>query len=1642
MKFRGFVSSGAVLFMTISFLIAIFTSNAYAKSTIEKVTSSKAMVPTVRFTIGNNNACSGEIVSFTSFTRGVGILSYNWNFGDGRTSTLPNPTHIFEALGCGLDANFTVSLTVTDNNGSTTVSHIVTVKRRPYINFLDVNSGFGTPFENCNIGGADYDLTVGLDPNSDTCVTSYSVDWGDGSTDSNVTFPFTHTYTSEGSFEMVITGVGANGCVSQKTITVTNSSNPTGGIVTPGGTVFLCLPASPLQFAISNWGTNPPETVYNVDYGDGTIISVDQSQMEASIYYNASNPAASSNYPIPHTYTVTNCPNPDYFVSLNIVTACGVSNLTAGPISVYQKPEVSFIIPDVGCVNVPIPLTNTSDFGYTLNCETTVAWSWDMGDGTTYTDFEPVHAYTATGTYTISLYAQNHCGITNTITHEICIEAPLNPEFTMSNNEGCIIYNTTLQNTTSIVDACSTAVFEWVINYIPDFCGTSSGANFINGTDATSSIAEIEFTNPGRYEITLQGTNACGAISSTLQEVIVEAPPEVAIEPISYLCGLGTTIAPIATVNSCSTEAVTYNWSLDIGVSPTDWEFVNGTNPNSEFPEISFYTVNNYILSLEVTNSCGTTIDTEDILFSAVPTMTNTDLDQELCSGTLTDEIVFTSDDPNTNYIWTGTSPTNNITGVIPIGTSNTIPSHLLTLNSGTSGTVIYTVVPYLVSECPGEPMVFTITINQSPTILTQPVGAEYCLGDTILDLEVVVDFGVGVPSYQWYSNTTNDTVTPTPVGTNSNTLVVPNVNLSVFYYYCVITFSEGGCGSIMTDIVPIIINQTPEISDYETTICSGTSFLFVPEDSNGNIVPPNVTYTWPTPIVNPAGAVIGEVDQPTPTTNISQLLENITNNPATVTYTITPNSGNCIGDPFEVVVTVMPAIAVDAIVTNNTCFGSDGGSIEITISGGIPFPGSPSYSVIWTGPNGFTSTDEDIFNLIAGDYELEITDDGDCVYLEIITVTEPQELAFGSILFDPETISCFGANDGSIDISVEGGTLPYLYSWTRNGLPFSNNEDLTDLGPGLYEVTVTDANNCGSITQSFTIEEPPLLEVSLESHTNILCFGEATGALEINVTGGRPAYSFSWTGPNGFVSTNQNMDNLIAGTYTVAVTDRSGCVATLDFTLIENTEITLDVTVTEVACYGDNDGSIIINDISGGVAPYTIAWSNFGSGMEQTDLSPGIYIITITDSLNCSKSFTYEIEEVPVFLIDPEVTQMSCSGANDGRIVLNFEGGVPPITLVWQDDATAGVERNNLGPGTYTVTITDAVPCVITQSFTIFEIAPLELSAVVTDALDCTNANSGAIDLFISGGTPPYQVNWSNGATTEDLQNIPPNSYHVTVTDANGCQVEGSWQVNRFAPLVAGVVDDSEVDCEAGLVTRTFTAVASGGVPPYQFNWSSGIVSGSNNEIMRTDISGLVILEVTDSLGCTATYSFDVEIIELGYADFEVSSFGYLNYGIFAILDPIQFTNTAPGDFINILWDFGDGNFSNDENPVHIYQQVGTYIVTQTITYPFGCVYTHTITLVVEKGYRLIMPNAFTPNADGINDFFGPQYIGLKNLELRVYDTWGSLVYSESGDTIRGWNGKIKSEEAENGNYYYIFRAQTFYDEVIEEKGAFVYIK
>lgn len=1903
-------------------LVSVTDGTNATETEIGTATISVAPPPTVDFAF-NNNDCSATPVQFTATVSGNGPYTYDWNFGDGTSATSQNPSHIYDAFGCGV-SNFTAILTVTDANGCTaTRTRTVTVEQRPNLAFVDLDAQFTPPFDNCgnNTVDPEYTINVGNASTSTACITSYDIAWGDGTSETNVTFPITHTYANLGSFNMVITGYSDSGCNATESILVKNSSNPIGSIISPGNTVNLCLPINELGFQIGSWAANPPDTTYFIDFGDGVTENYTQDDLIAAIAnYDPDNPSAADPFPIPHEYTESSCPSSNYTVTLIISTSCGQTFLTAGPIIILSRPEVDFEYDSPGCLNTAIQFTNLTEGGYGPNCVEQTAHAWDFGDGTTSTLENPTHIYTAPGTYSVTLTEENFCGVTDPVVKTICIEPELVPAFSVDNNTGCIPLTVLATDTTDLSQSCGDDTYLWEVVYTSDFCGLSESWEFTNGTDENSENPSFQFNTAGTYELIMTVTNSCGDF--TTSEIIeVKRPPTATISPIIDACGTAT-FNPQVTVDTCApaTDTITYSWSFPGGTPATSDQLDPGS--------VTYTSVGDYTVTFRVTNACGITTVTEDFSVNQLPTITNTDLTQTICSGILTSEINLTSDNTNTTFTWSSNNPVG-LSGFIPNGTTNTIPAQTLINSTANAVTLIYTVTPEI-NGCVGAPVNFEIIVETAPVITTQPLsnelcqngtaddlsvafqgvgtpnyqwyentvddnttgtpiagetsptftpptdtvgtlyyyvvitfstggcneivsdtasiavanttqvdtqpldtqtlcvggvseelsigvsggagvasyqwfsnttntntggtlipgatastyippaftntgtfyyyvevsytssgcagltsevseiiivddpvvttepldfqslcqntnaqdleivasgglgnisyqwyvntvndtatgnliagatfpvytpptnavgtlfyyciitqdvsgcevisavsevevsaGAQFstqpisdiiCLGETIPDLSVTYTNGTGTPSYQWYQNTLDDTTTGTAIaGANADTYSPLVDTVGTFYYYVIITFNSGGCTEIISNTAEITVNDTPSIADSSLLICSGNAFEFIPNVSDN--VPTNTLYTWTEPVVSPAGSITGISEQVVPVASISQILVNTTTNPATVVYTVTPVSGDCVGEDFEVEVTVNPSILVTSTVINNICFQSNNASIEISITGGVPFSTGSPYVITWTGPNGYTNTAEDIFNLEAGTYTLNIEDDGGCPYTETFEITEPDDLVFSAVDFDPETISCFGADDGEISIDVAGGTMPYSYTWTLDGVPFSTDEDLTDLGPGDYTVSVTDVNNCGPISLNFIIVEPEVLDVNLGSSLDVICFGEATGEITVDVSGGRLDYSFDWTGPDDFSSANQNIDALFAGIYNLTVTDNSGCTDTLEVEILQNEQLDVDLTITEIICYGDNDASITINSISGGVPPYEIAWSNFGTGMNQTNLSAGTYTITITDSENCERDFPVIIEEAPIFLIDPEVTQMTCSGENDASIALNFVGGIDPVTVVWDDDPTAGTERNNLAPGTYSVTITDGTPCVIEDSFTIFNILPLQLSANITNALDCDDTNSGAINLLIQGGTPPFDVVWSNGAITEDLDTIPPNTYVVNVTDANGCEIEGSWEVTRFEPLVLDVETQTEFNCEAKTVNQTFVAMAGGGVPPFQYDWSSGEVSGTNNQFMTTEADGLVILEVTDSQGCTVNYSLNVAIPVLGDPDFSVSAFGFLNYGVYAVQDPVEFTNTATGNYESILWDFGDGSFSGEENPVHTYVQVGSYVVTQTVTYPFGCVYTKVITLVVEEGYKLVMPDAFTPNDDGLNDFFAPVHIGLNTLEFSVYDTWGSLIYQESGDLIGGWDGKVRDAIAENGNYYYTLTAKTFYGKEIKEQGAFVFIK
>jgi gliding motility-associated-like protein len=906
----------------------------------------------------------------------------------------------------------------------------------------------------------------------------------------------------------------------------------------------------------------------------------------------------------------------------------------------------------------------------------------------------------------------------------------------------------------------------------------------------------------------------------------------------------------------------------------------------------------------------------------------------------------------------------------------------------------------------------YTLTVTDAngcskkqQVIITQPSGGlsstisnstnVSCFGGNNGNATATVSGGTAPYSYSW--NTVPVQTLAKATGLKAGT-------------YSVLISDLNGCSTSTAVTITEPIGMTASITAQTNVFCSGNSTGSATVTANGGTLP--YTYSWNTTPVQTSDVAV---------------------NLPIGTYTVTITDAKGCSTTTQAIITEPNGIVTSiASQTNVDCYGNSTGAVTILASGGA---GTLSYS--WdTSPVQTTSS---LMGLIPGTYHLTVTDSNNCTKVQTVTITQPDDIVISTDL--EKDITCFNDSNGEIKITITGGTLNYTFAWTKDGIPYAGTEDLSNLSPGTYVVTVSDANHCGPKTASFTISQPPILSVNLVSKTDILCFGQSTGVITVNVVGGTAPYTYAWSGPNGFSSSNQNLTNVLAGTYQLLVTDNSGCFKTLSVPLTQPTAITIKAATTPIICYGGNDASITLT-ITGGIAPYTIVWSNLGSGTFQGNLSAGDYLITVTDAHNCVQTLNVNIPEAPIFTINPVVKNISCFGDHNGSINLNIVGGIAPVKLVWNDSAVAGNVRNNLGPGSYTVTIIDSKPCTIKRTFIILEPQLLVLSANVTHAFDCNNANSGAINLLVSGGSAPFTYTWSNGATTEDLVNIPAGNYLVTVKDANGCSQQAQYSINRPPPIVTNVVTKTDFDCDTKTVKQTFVAQVSGGLPPYQLVWSSGTVSGANHEFMNTSQNGTVVLTATDALGCKSNYTFTVAIPTLGTPSFTISSFAYTSFGNYSINDPIQFTNTATGDYVSMIWNFGDGTTSTELNPVHTFVNPKDYLVTQTVTYPFGCVYIQKITLAVGKGYVLVVPNAFTPNNDSLNDTFRPVTKGLKNVRLDVYDTWGSIIYSETGDVLRGWDGKIKGSNSENGNYYCKVSGATFYGTVVNENHPFVLLK
>ena len=1119
----------------------------------------------------------------------------------------------------------------------------------------------------------------------------------------------------------------------------------------------------------------------------------------------------------------------------------------------------------------------------------------------------------ATVTYSVIPVTSNCTGAPFNVILTVVPKSTINPiaNLTLCDNEliNDVVFGATVSGT----------VFNWTTN------NTSIGIQ-ASGTDKIQSFnARNNGTSPNTATITATSDydyNGFKCSSDPVKFAITVNPSAQVDNPGNiFLCSGKAATIKFTTKNSGGTTSYTWsNSNFDIGLGSSGTGNITFTPNNTGTTTIT-------VTPSYTNNGENCSGQPEQFIVTIIPSATvDQPSEQVLCNGKYTDEIIFTGNVTNATYNWTVEKGT---IGLPLSGTGNI--ASIKAINNGSVPIVETVTVTPSVNGCEGTAKKFTITVNPSPYLTSQPQSETICLGENLKQLSVSYINGLGVPTYQWYSNTTNSTTGSIPIANaDKPTFAPPGNEANTMYYYCIITFQSSGCNILISDIAKIGINPVPVVSTIYKTVGSGESFIIIPASSEGNKIPLGTTYTWLTPVVEPSGAITGTTAQQNPQSSITQTLINSTNGTATVTYVVTPTVGNCVGLIFKVIVMVNPSLSPNVKVTPATCNGSGNGSITTNIKGGTPFSTGEPYKIEWTGPNGFTSSLANLSNLVAGKYNLSITDAIGIKYSFNYTIDEPDKITLKPDY--KKNISCKGKADGEIGVTASGGTLPYKYIWTKDGVYFSDNEDIRNIRPGKYEVILTDVSDCSPQKLSFEITEPEGLAIKLTNQTNVKCRGESTGSISVEIQGGTKVeispgifdYSYSWLGPNEFSDHNKDLNNIAAGLYSLTVTDASGCDQELSIQITEPEEIKIKAETTTITCYGNNNASIKLT-ISGGVPPYDALWDNLSKGTFQDNLSAGYYGIKITDTNNCTTGITVNIPEPPLFKISPVIKHVSCYGASDGSVSLNYEGGTAPIAFAWNDNPTAGTTRNNLTSGQYSVNIKDGSGCTISRTFQIIEPDPLFITASVTDDFDCDTSNGGSIDLSVSGGTSPYQYIWSNGSTNEDLAHVPAGNYLINVTDASGCSNSAQYSIKKPTVIDINVSTKIKFDCENKKIKEICTAKVNGGLPPYTLNWSLGSISGISSDVIETDQSGTVVLNVKDSRGCPSTYSFntDVPVLGINYKLIDCNLRSY-QFNAFAKDDSESFT---------FKWDFGDGYFSEYKNPKHVFQNAGLYNVKLRVT-------------------------------------------------------------------------------------------------------------
>lgn len=639
----------------------------------------------------------------------------------------------------------------------------------------------------------------------------------------------------------------------------------------------------------------------------------------------------------------------------------------------------------------------------------------------------------------------------------------------------------------------------------------------------------------------------------------------------------------------------------------------------------------------------------------------------------------------------------------------------------------------------------------------------------------------------------------------------------------------------------------TVTITDAEGATATATATV------QGSSAPNPVLVGTNTSCGNFNGAIQANVNYGTQPYSFNWADLNVTNEPqhrselAAGTYALTVT--DAVGCTNTAEVTIAPSMGANAtaVVTQITCAGANNGAIQVTVGGGSS-PYTYNWADLSTAPE-----PEDRTNLAPGTYALTVTANNGCTTTIAATINVPTPLS----LTATATNATCGNNSGSIVLVAGGGTGVYLFDWSD--LPGTNDpQNRTGLSAGTYTVTLTDANQC-TATQSRTIQQTGIPSATA-TLTQITCFGNNTGAINLTVNGGVTPYLFNWA---DITTTPEPEDrsNLAAGTYAVTITDASSCTWSQSFTLTQPAAaLAVTATATNATC-GSNNGSINLT-VNGGTGTYTFNWADITTQPEpqnRTGLTAGTYTATVTDANGCTTSTSATIDFNGLPSIAATTTNATC-GNPVGGINLTISGGGSPYTFNWAD-ITTGPEpedRTGLLAGTYSVTVTGSTGCTSTGSWTLTNQGQLTLNADVVNTT-CGLSN-GSITVYATGGGP-YNFDWAHIPGTSNsnaLTNLAPSSPHYTVTVSNATC---STTVNYTILGSQAVVINSNITPTTCGLSNGVISVSATGIPgaTYIYDWLH--IPGSNNSATVGGLSSATNYQLTVVAinGCSQTQTFSV---------------------------------------------------------------------------------------------------------------------------------------------------------------------------------------